>query len=471
MRCTALAWFAAAWLATVPQLAHAITLADPVTFSVKRTFQGSALGVPRELGGVVFSADGSVLYVVGDADRSTSAVFAVPVIRDGGTQEIVDLGPAESVTKVFDGVAPMGGLDAGLDVGPAGTLFYLYWNANLLGQRPGGVAGVETQFDLTPLGVPASAGGLTFSPHRCDPATAFGQLQVSVYDGDLDSDPSTGARSIYDVALGAGAAGLFAPAAATLFVTLPPGPVEAPIGSPAGMHYVPSGALAGNLLYASWDVGQVRYLVIDQASGLPIDAGTQLPQLGTANPIDQPFASGMGEGPLGMDFDPVTHDLFLTTAQGIPLNSIIQIGGFQGTELPPVDCAMTTTTVTTSTTTTTLPGCGQELAFAPLGCRVGALADALGTAGTPGKPLDGALGKLTKAGERLAIAEDAVGEGKAKKARKQIGKAGKFVRSVGKKLASSRKGPKLVADATARAALQGDAETLAADLTAFRDGF
>jgi hypothetical protein len=448
---------AAASLVAAPQPGWAVTLADPVTFSVKRTFEGSALGVPRELGGAVFSADGSVLYVVGDADRSTSAVFAVPVIRDSGTQEIVDLGPAGSVTKVFDGVAPMGGLDAGLDVGPGGTVFYTYWNANLLGQRPGGFAGAEAQFDLGTIGVPTSSGGLTFSPRRCDAVTGFGQLQVSVYDGDLDSDPSTGDRNIYDVALGAEAAGLFAPAGATLFATLPPGTPEAPIGSPAGMHYIPSGTLAGNLLYASWDVGQVRYLAIDQVTGLPIDAGTTQPQLGTTNPVDHPFASDVGEGPLGMDFDPVTHDLFLTTAQGIPLNSIVQIGGFAGTVLPPVDC--------------TLPGCALDLAFGPLACRIDALSAALGAAGVPGKSLTGALGKLTKADERLTIAETAMGEDNAKKARKQVGKAAKFVDSVGKKLASPRKGPKLVADATARAALQSDAAALAADVLAFRDTF
>lgn len=462
-------WLAAAWLVAVPQLGRAVTLADPGTFSVKRTFEGSALGVPRGLGGAMFSPDGSVLYVVGDADRPTSAVFAMPVIRDAGTQEIVDLGPAESV---MEGTTSVGGLDAGLDVGPGDTLFYTYYDTNLLGQRPGGFGGVETQFDLTPIGVPASVGGLTFSPRRCDPMTGFGQLQVSVYDGDLDSDPSTGDRDVYDVALGAGSAGVFAPTSATLFARLPPGPVEAPIGSPAGMHYVPSGSLAGHLLYASWDVGQVRYLVIDSATGSPIDAGTTQPQLGTTNPVDYPFASELGEGPLGMDFDPITHDLFLTTAQEFPSNnSILQIGGFAGTVLPPVDCAVTTTTVTTSTTMTTLPGCSLELAFAPLGCRIDALSTALGTVGTPGKSLTGALAKLAKAGERLVIAETAAGEDNAKKARKQIGKAAKFVGSVGKKLASPRKGPKLVAEATARAALQSDAATLAADVLAFRDTF
>ena len=473
------AWVVAAGLSVVPRAGQAITLADPVTFAIKQTFDGATLGVPRELGGLHFSADGSVLYVVGDADRSTSAVFAVPVVRDGGTQEIIDLGPPESVTKVFDGVAPIGGLDAGLDVGPAGTLFYMYWNANLLGERPGGFGGVETQYDLGAVGVPQSAGGLTFSPWRCDANTGFGQLQVSVYDGDIDSDPTTGPRNIYDVALGAGVGGLFVPIDATLFATLPVGSVDMPIGSPAGMHYVPSGSLAGDLLYTSWDVGQIRYLAIDQATGLPIDAATMQPQLGTANPLDFPFASDLGEGPLGMDFDPVTHDLFIANAQGMPLNTIIQIGGFAGTVLPPVDCSAVTTTTTISsststtisTTTTTLPGCATALAFEPLGCRVDALSAALEAAGTPGKSLTKALARLTKASERLVVAEEASGTGNGKKARKQIGKSARFVKSVGKRLGSARKGPKLVADAMIRGTLEGDATELVTDLQTFRGGF
>jgi hypothetical protein len=440
---------------------------------VKQTFAGATLGLPNELGAALFSADGSVLYVVGDADRLTSAVFAVPVIRDAGTQEIIDLGPAGSVTKVFDGVSTNGGLDAGLDVGPGGTLFYAYWFDNRLAERPGGFAGAETQFDLTPLGIPISAGGLTFSPRRCDPTTVFPQLQVSTYDLDEDSDPRTGARNIYDVALGTGSNGLYAPTGATLFATLPPGTVSDPIASPSGMHYVPAGTLAGNLLYTSLDVGQVRYLVIDQGSGLPIDAGTSQPQLGTTNPVDQPFAADLGIGPFGMDFDPVTHDLFLTTAQGTPLNTIIQIGGFSGTTLPPVDCSAVTTTTTliTSTTTTTLPGCTLDLAFEPLRCRIDALGTALEAAGVPGKPLTSRLTRLMKASDRLFVAEDAIGLGKVKPARKQIGKAARVLTALAKRLVSVRKGPKLVADDQARATLEADATSIATALTSFADTF
>jgi hypothetical protein len=467
-------WVAAAWLLVVPHVGHAIILADPVNFQVKQTISGATLGIPNELGAALFSADGSVLYVVGDADRVESAVYAVPVIRDPQTQEILDLGPAASVTKVFDGVSSMGGLDAGLDVGPGGTLFYAYWWENRLAERPGGFAGAETSFDLTAIGIPVSGGGLTFSPLRCDPTTVSPQLQVSTYDLDEDGDPRTGARDIYDVALGAGSNGLYAPTGSTLFATLPPGTVEMPIGAASGMHYVPAGTLAGDLLYASFDVGEVRYLGIDQGTGLPIDAGTLQPQLGTTNPVDQPFVSDLGVGPLGMDFDPITHDLFVTTAQGIPLNTIIQIGGFTGTTLPPVDCATVTTSTTISggtTTTTTLPGCTAELAFAPLRCRIGALSAAIEAAGVPGKRLDSSLTRLAKAIERLSVAEEAVDLDKVKQVRKQIGKAARFVGAIGKRLGSARKGPKVVADEQVRATLATAAAAIALDLQSFRDTF
>ena len=37
-------------LTVVPGVARAQTLADPVTFSIKRTFSGTTIGVPQELG-------------------------------------------------------------------------------------------------------------------------------------------------------------------------------------------------------------------------------------------------------------------------------------------------------------------------------------------------------------------------------------------------------------------------------------
>jgi hypothetical protein len=306
--------------------ASAIVLDDPDHFQVKGTWSATDLGVPPPLGGLAFSADGGTLYVVGDADEAGSGLYAVPVVRDNAGQ-VTDLG---SGVLAFGGSA---GLDAGLERGPAGTLFYSYIRTNQLGQRPGGVGGAESVFDLGAHGVPAAISGLTFSPVRIDPGTGFGRLQIS----------TTFGSELLEVPLVAAGGGAFQPHAASVFVTLP-------LGSVAGLQYVPAGTFAGDLLYANFDEGQLRVLAIDAASGLPIDAQSGEPALGTASPVERGFATDLGVGPLGLEFDARTgDDLFVTTFGGNPADTLIQIGGFAGT------FATTTTSTTSSTSLTTEP--------------------------------------------------------------------------------------------------------------------
>jgi hypothetical protein len=175
--------------------------------------------------------DGSTLYAVGASEQSTSALYAIPVTRSPGTNEVTALGPKAAVTKVFDGQALTPGLDAGWDFGPSGTLFYTYWSANYLGERPGGVAGAETQFDMSMVGVPSSVAGLTFSPHLTDPSTGFGMLQVSSWQGD----------NIFNVPLTPAGGGIFTPGTAQVLVTLPQQGTGA-------IQYVPEGTFAGDLM-------------------------------------------------------------------------------------------------------------------------------------------------------------------------------------------------------------------------------
>ena len=59
-----------------------VTLDDPANFEVKHTFSSTFLGIPGPLAGLLFSADGNPLYVVGTSETSTSALYAVPVTRD-----------------------------------------------------------------------------------------------------------------------------------------------------------------------------------------------------------------------------------------------------------------------------------------------------------------------------------------------------------------------------------------------------
>lgn len=316
----------AAWLWLAAARVYAIALDDEEHFQVKNTWSATALGVPTPLGGLVFSPDGATLYVVGGADKSTSVLYALPVTRDA----------ADRVTG-FGAAAPVfmgsGGLDAGLEHGPAGTLFYSCFATNQLGERPGGVGSSETRLDLGPHGVPSAIAGLTFSPFRIDPATGFGRLQISTSFGNV----------LYELPLAPTGGGLFTPGDATPFVALP-------LASISGLHYIPAGTLAGQLLYANFDEGQLRLLRIDAGTGLPIDAQTGEPTLATASPLESPFASEFGVGPLGLEFDARTNDdLFVTTFGGVPTDSLIQIVGFSGTFVT------TTTTTTSSAPPTTEP--------------------------------------------------------------------------------------------------------------------
>lgn len=286
----------------------ALELEDTDNFEVANIWSGTSVGVPGRLGAMMFSDDGDTLYVVGNAEASNSALYAVAVTRDAATGQVTDLGPSESTTLVFEG--SFAGLDTGLEIGPDGTLFYTYWNANYVGQRPGGLAGDETAYNMATVGVPSSVAGLTFSPHLDDTSTDFGQMQVSSWQGD----------NIYNVPLTPAGDGLFDPGTAVLFVSLPQQGTGA-------IQYVPSGLFEGNLMYVNWDFGEVRVLEIDSDTGLPIDADSGEPTLGTTNPVDERFAHEIGIGPWGLEFDAQSHDFFVSTWEGDPVNSIIQFSG------------------------------------------------------------------------------------------------------------------------------------------------
>jgi CSLREA domain-containing protein len=129
----------------------------------------------------------------------------------------------------------------------------------------------------------------------------------------------------------------------------------------------------------------------------------------------------------------------------------------------------TTTTTPGTTTTTTLPACTSEATFASTECRIQSLAIRFAGASEPVK-LSTRLSKLlAKAGDRLPVAQDAQDLGKRKRARRQVGKAARFVKRFAAKL-GGRKGPKIVVDDGARAILAGDATALQADLLLLRDG-
>ena len=139
-------------------------------------------------------------------------------------------------------------------------------------------------------------------------------------------------------------------------------------------------------------------------------------------------------------------------------------------EFDPAAPPTTTTTVFGTTTTTTLPSlCPVGATLDSTTCRVGELGTSFGAAATPGKKSDKAARLLDKAGDRLTRTQEALALEKTKKAVRQTGKAGKFVRKFGRKLGSAKAGPKLVADEATRTGLRDEAQVLEADLFLLRE--
>jgi hypothetical protein len=143
------------------------------------------------------------------------------------------------------------------------------------------------------------------------------------------------------------------------------------------------------------------------------------PTMGTMDPVDERFASGLGTGPWGLEFDPLTKDFFLGTWNGTPTNSIIQIGGrgFSAT-----GAATTTTTTPASTTTsTTVPGgCDHSRSLADVNCRIDQLLAEVDGAGLQAKIAKALRRALTKAKAKKDKAEAKLAAGKARSAGKLL---------------------------------------------------
>ncbi len=264
----------------------------PSGFFVASVTSNTSIGVPGALGGIEFSANGSVLYVGGAANTGSGAVYAVPVTRDPLTLHITGLGTATTFAS-----AP--GIDGGLAFGPTGTLFFTGYPANVLGEI---VGTTTTTFPLPPA--TGSVGGLAFVPPGFPNA---GSLLVSSYNN----------GDIFRIPLTAGANGTFTPGTETLVAALPSGS--------EGFRVIPSGGNAGDIIITNYGVGTVAIIDMDPSTGLPV-GGVQTPSIST-------FATGIG-GAEGFAFDPLTNDLLISTFNGSPSNSIIRIGGFPAPPFP-----------------------------------------------------------------------------------------------------------------------------------------
>jgi hypothetical protein len=94
------------------------------------------------------------------------------------------------------------------------------------------------------------------------------------------------------------------------------------------LHFIPSAwPFANDLMFTNWNGsdslgGTIEIVDIDPSTGLPVGGGFP--------PIITPFASGFGFGPWGLEFDPITNDLFVSILDFSfdPTGIIIQISGF-----------------------------------------------------------------------------------------------------------------------------------------------
>jgi hypothetical protein len=89
-----------------------------------------------------------------------------------------------------------------------------------------------------------------------------------------------------------------------------------PEGATADLHFIPTGDFANDLAFTNWVKEEVSIMHIDPATGLPQPGAMTL------------LVSDLGKGPWGLDFDPVTGNLFIANFHGEPSNGLVQIAGF-----------------------------------------------------------------------------------------------------------------------------------------------
>ncbi|MEN0068258.1 MAG: Ig-like domain-containing protein [Myxococcota bacterium] len=256
----------------------------PSAFPVERTFWASDLGIPGKLGGMLFSQDRRRLFVVAGSDTLDSSVYSLAVERDaaGRIRWLED--PVLEFSSIDDeAVSGPVGISAGLERGVAGRLLYPSWPENELRERPNDPTAGYAPSDRIVLRVDDAVSGLAQSPVLEDWVVSTLQdpkLHLLLESRVLRFRAST-------------------------FAELP-----TPAG---GLAFVPVGEWAGHLLYTDWSAGAIHRLAIDPDTGHPIDASTERPLLGTSKPFIAPFATGLGRGPWGIEFDPVSHDLLVST--------------------------------------------------------------------------------------------------------------------------------------------------------------
>ncbi|MEE2714335.1 MAG: hypothetical protein VX913_16310 [Planctomycetota bacterium] len=223
------------------------------------------------LGGIVFDPLGGALYV---ANYGGGWIESHPVTRDPVTGQITGFGTPSAIASAV--------LPWGLDKF-AGTYIWTTYN-NTLDQYA--ASGALASEDLTVAGVPQWTGGLRIVPPGLPGAGncyVSSYTQGSIYQIPLTPNPN--GNGTFQVP----------PNSATLFATTPVGA--------EGMGFIPSGPYAGSILHSNYDNGDLTVIVLDTVTGLPTGQ-------------TETFITNV-PWPMGVDFDPLTGDLFVATNNGL----------------------------------------------------------------------------------------------------------------------------------------------------------
>lgn len=297
MKIVSMAAVAAALVALIgaSQPANAIVLGADFVADYNFTDLGTPGGVPGPLGGLTF-LDNDTLLIGGAANGGAGVIRAIDVTRGGGDHITGYAGASV-------GYATAPNIDGGLAFGPGGVLFYTGYNNNILGQiKPGSVT-PDKIIDLTPLGVVASVGTLTFVPSGFPGA---GQMKMASYGG----------GQWYEITLTPDGVGTYDVTDAIQRAT--------PGGGPEGIVYVQDGNpgfAVDSVLISEYGPGTVGAYEID-ANGDPI-GGTR-----------REFMSGLS-GAEGGVIDPLTGDFLFSTFGGG--DRVVVVQGFDAPPPPPTN--------------------------------------------------------------------------------------------------------------------------------------
>ena len=273
----------------LPSASIALTIQPPFNNTYTAVPLGRINGLPERYGGLAFKrGDPNTILIGGQANSASGRFYEVPLVRDPASRKITGFG-----TPVATGFGANN--DGGIAYHPRGILLYSRYSNNEIGMVARGSNTQDRSVALSPFGVAASPGALTFVPADLN---GGGRLKVMSY---------SGAR-FYDLTFEDDGNGTFRITGATQKATLQ--------GGPEGMIYLPKGSPEfGNnqtLLVTEYGGNAIVAYSID-AEGNPIASTRKV------------FLSDLTRGE-GAAIDPMTGD-FLFSTFGTP-NQVIRVEGF-----------------------------------------------------------------------------------------------------------------------------------------------